>query len=85
MILFIIENTFKISGWNNELNYGYQLHHIQSNNTEMYPRNLMVNSQIMNVLVSCLEDFALLFDDIKDSLLIDFTFEFYLMTVTFPL
>lgn len=64
----IIENTFKISGWNNDLNYGYQLHHIQSNNTEMYPRNLMVNSQVMNVLVSCQEDFTLLYDDIKKSL-----------------
>ena len=64
----VIENTFKISGWNNELNYSYQLHHIQSNNTEKYPRNLMINSQVMNVLVSCPEDFTLLFDDIKNTL-----------------
>ena len=64
----VIENTFKISGWNNDLNYGYQLQHIQSNNTEMYPRNLMVNSQVMNLLVSCQEDFTLLYDDIKKSL-----------------
>lgn len=61
----VIENTFKVSGWNNVLNYGYQLHHIQSNNSNMYPRNLIVNSQIMNVLVSCPEDFTLLVDDIK--------------------
>ena len=64
----VIENTFKISGWNNDLNYDYQLHHIQTDNTEMYPRNLLVNSQVMNVLVSCQEDFTLLYDDIKKSL-----------------
>ena len=65
----VIENTFKISGWNNDLNYGYQLHHIKcGDNTEMYPRNLLVNSQVMNVLVSCPEDFTLLFDDVKKSL-----------------
>ena len=65
----IIENTFKVYGWNNDLNYGYQLHHIKyGDNTEMYPRNLMVNSQIMNVLVSCPEDFTLLFNDVKKSL-----------------
>jgi len=65
----IIENTFKVYGWNNDLNYGYQLHHIKyGDNTEMYPRNLMVNSQIMNVLVSCPEDFNLLFNDVKKSL-----------------
>ena len=34
----------------------------------MYPRNLVVNSQVMNVLVSCQEDFTLLYDDIKKSL-----------------
>ena len=65
----VIENTFKISGWNNDLNYGYQLHHIKcGDNSEMYPRQLMVNSQVMNVLVSCPEDFTLLFDDVKKSL-----------------
>ena len=60
----IIEHTHKIYGWYDKLNYGYKLYHIKSCD-DMYPRNLTVNSQIVNVIISSIDDLSLLLKDVK--------------------